>query len=77
MREAEVSLHLHQCGGLVAKPMRTLVSGFAGAAIKREDRSAEWQEELMWHPSVSHDHRDRAKGQQRGMHQTSSAGCVV
>lgn len=71
-----VSLHLHRCGGLVAKPVSTLVSGFAGAAIKREDGSAEWQEELMWYPSVSHGHRDRAKGQ-RGMHQTSSAGCVV
>lgn len=31
----------------------------------------------MWYPSVSHDHRDSAKGRQRGMHQTSSAGCVV
>lgn len=66
VREAEVSLLLHRCGGLVAKPVSTLVSGFAGAAIKREDGSAEWQEELMWHPSVSHDHRDRAKGPQRG-----------
>lgn len=54
-------MRLHRCSGLVAKP-GALKSGFAGAAIKREDGSVEWQEELMWYPSVSHDHRDRAKG---------------
>lgn len=46
----------------MAKPGSSLVSGFAGVAIKIENENAEWQWELMWHPSGSHGHRDGTKG---------------
>lgn len=27
-----------------------------------KDEDIGWQEEFMWHPSISHSHRDRTKG---------------
>lgn len=61
-----VSVHLHRCGGLMAKPGSSQVSGFASVAIQERERKYRTAGRAHGAPSISRGHRDRTKGWQRG-----------